>query len=67
MFGFLLIVVLFLIWLTPIIFVAKSDRTSGNEKLAWILLIIFVSWLAWIFYLLLAPLKPASSDPNIHR
>ncbi|WP_293749255.1 PLDc N-terminal domain-containing protein [uncultured Paraglaciecola sp.] len=49
-----------MIWITPIILVAKSNRTRGGEKAAWILLIIFVSWLAWIFYLLLAPLKPNS-------
>jgi hypothetical protein len=67
MFGLLLILVFFLIWITPIIFVAKSNRTHGNEKLAWILLIIFVSWLAWIFYLLLAPLKPPTSNSDIHR
>jgi hypothetical protein len=60
MFSLLVVSVLgliFLIWLLPIILVAKSNRTQGDEKLAWVLLIIFVSWLAWIFYLLLAPLK----------
>ncbi len=45
------------IWLLPIILISVSDRTRGGEKVAWILAIIFVSWLAWIFYLLLAPLK----------
>lgn len=66
MFGPLFMLVFFLIWITPIILVAKSNRTQGGEKLAWILLIIFVSWLAWIFYLLLAPLKsgPANTDLN---
>lgn len=34
-----------------------SDRTDGKEKLAWILAVIFISWFAWIFYLLLAPLQ----------
>ena len=37
-------------WLLPIIIILRSSKTSGGEKLAWILLIIFVSWLAWIFY-----------------
>lgn len=46
-----------LIWLLPIILIAGSDRTTGGEKAAWILAVIFVSWFAWIFYLLLAPLK----------
>jgi len=53
--------ILFLIvtigWLLPIIIILRSSKTSGGEKLAWILLIIFVSWLAWIFYWLLAPIK----------
>lgn len=47
----------FLIWLLPIIIIAASDRTSGAEKLAWILAIVFLSWFAWIFYFLLAPIK----------
>jgi len=54
MFGGLLWLV---IWLLPIVFIAASDRTSGKEKLAWVLAVIFVSWFAWVFYLLLAPLK----------
>lgn len=47
----------FLIWLLPIIIIASSDKTTGSEKLAWILAIIFLSWFAWIFYFLLAPVK----------
>lgn len=46
------------IWLLPILLIAASDRTTGAEKLAWVLAVIFVSWFAWVFYLLLAPLKP---------
>lgn len=45
------------IWLLPIVLIAVSSRTSGGEKLAWVLAVIFVSWFAWVFYLLLAPLK----------
>jgi hypothetical protein len=67
MFGFLFLLMFFVIWITPIILVAKSNRTRGGEKAAWILLIIFVSWLAWIFYLLLAPLKQNAANTNIHR
>lgn len=54
MFGGLLWLV---IWLLPIVLIAASDRTSGKEKLAWVLAVIFISWFAWVFYLLLAPLK----------
>lgn len=47
----------FFIWLLPILIIALSDKTTGAEKLAWILAIIFLSWFAWIFYFLLAPIK----------
>jgi hypothetical protein len=57
MFSSLFVLMFFLMWLIPIILVAISNRTQGGEKIAWVLLIIFVSWIAWIFYLLLAPLK----------
>ncbi|MFT6806293.1 MAG: hypothetical protein ACJAWT_001699 [Glaciecola sp.] len=57
MFTFLCGVVFFFFWIIPILAIGVSDRTSGGEKLAWILAVIFVSWFAWIFYLLLAPLK----------
>jgi hypothetical protein len=54
-----LVLLLFLgiLWLVPLLSVLFSSKTSGSEKLAWILAIIFISWGAWIFYLLLAPLK----------
>lgn len=58
--GFALAIALplggFLIWLLPILIIAGSDRTTGAEKLAWILAIVFLSWFAWIFYFLLAPI-----------
>jgi hypothetical protein len=66
MVGFLVLILICVIWVTPIILVAKSHRTQGGEKLAWLLLIIFISWIAWIFYLLLAPLKQNASNSNIH-
>lgn len=46
------------IWLLPIVIILCSDKTTGGEKLAWILAIVFLSWFAWIFYFLLAPIKP---------
>ena len=45
------------IWVLPIISIVSSRKTTGSEKLAWILAVLFISWFAWIFYLLLAPLK----------
>lgn len=55
--NLLLLPFIIVIWLIPIFFIAVSGKTSGSEKIAWILLVIFVSWFAWIFYMLLAPLK----------
>jgi hypothetical protein len=48
----------FLIWLLPILIIMDSNQTTAGEKAAWILAIIFLSWFAWIFYALLAPIKP---------
>jgi hypothetical protein len=45
------------LWFLPILIIACSDQTTGGEKLAWILAIVFLSWFAWIFYFLLAPVK----------
>ncbi len=45
------------IWWLPVILIARSDRTHGGEKLAWILLIFFFSWFSWILYALLAPIS----------
>jgi len=56
--GALVILVLIgFLWLLPILIIISSRRTSGLEKLAWVLAVIFVSWFAWIFYLLLAPIR----------
>ncbi|MET0069301.1 MAG: hypothetical protein ABW096_04630 [Candidatus Thiodiazotropha sp.] len=44
------------IWFLPILLILRSGKTSGAEKLFWILAVVFVSWFAWILYLLLAPL-----------
>lgn len=48
----------FLLWLLPILIIADSNKTTGGEKLAWILAIVFLSWFAWILYFLVAPIKP---------
>ncbi len=62
--GLALVVVFgcFFIWFLPILLILGSDQTSGGEKAAWIMAIIFLSWFAWIFYILLAPLKPQRRD-----
>jgi hypothetical protein len=44
-------------WLLPILIIIRSNKTAGSEKFAWILIVLFISWFAWIFYMLLAPVK----------
>lgn len=48
----------FAIWLLPIWIIATSDKTTGFEKIAWLLAMFCLSWFAWVFYFFLAPLKP---------
>jgi Bacterial SH3 domain len=45
------------LWLLPILVIISSDKTGSREKIAWVLAVLFISWFAWIFYMLLAPLK----------
>lgn len=59
--GLLLAFGCLFIWLLPILIIVASDKTTGGEKLAWILAIIFLSWFAWVFYFLLAPIKKKPS------
>lgn len=54
---FIALVIIGIFWLLPILIIAMSSKTSGMEKLAWLLAVIFISWFAWIFYWLLAPIK----------
>ncbi len=56
-----------LIWILPIVLIAASSRTEGKEKLAWILAVVFISWFAWIFYLLLAPLRRPARESYRYR
>ncbi len=55
---FIPFLIILTIWLLPLIFIIRSQRVGGREKLAWVLAVIFISWFAWIFFMLLAPLKP---------
>ncbi|WP_353620497.1 PLDc N-terminal domain-containing protein [Spartinivicinus marinus] len=40
----------------------SSSKTTGGEKLAWLLALVFISWFAWIFYALLAPIKQNTAN-----
>jgi O-antigen/teichoic acid export membrane protein len=46
------------IWVLPIWIIASSEKTTGFEKIAWLLAMVCLSWFAWVFYFFLAPLKP---------
>lgn len=56
--GVLAVLACCFLWFLPILIIANSDKTTGGEKAAWILAIVFLSWFAWVFYFFLAPLKP---------
>jgi uncharacterized protein YgiM (DUF1202 family) len=56
--GMLIILgVIAFVWLLPILIIISSSKTTSGEKVAWVLAVIFISWFAWIFYMLLAPIK----------
>ena len=57
-----LILLPFIIWVLPIVLIATSSRASGRERLAWVLLVIFISWFSWIFYLIFAPVRKDDDD-----
>ncbi|WP_462160179.1 hypothetical protein [Pseudoalteromonas sp. GB56] len=59
----LVIPILVLVWLLPAILIARSNKTSGTEKLLWILVQVFLFWFTWVVYIFAAPInkeKPQS-------
>jgi len=58
--GALEFFILMLLWIIPVVAITRSHRTEGGKKAAWVIAVIFISWFAWVFYLLLAPLKPTT-------
>ena len=53
----IILLILGFIWFLPLTSIIFSSKTRGGEKMAWILAVLFISWFAWIFYLLIAPIK----------
>jgi uncharacterized protein with PQ loop repeat len=53
-----------LIWWLPVILILRSKKTSGAEKLVWILLIFFFSWFSWVLYLLIAPVGQSGNGQS---
>lgn len=60
--GFAVMIGCAFLWFVPFVLIVFSDRAGGGEKIAWILLMIFFSWFAWIFYFLLAPISRRDSE-----
>ncbi|TGV19137.1 hypothetical protein E5N72_03240 [Pseudoalteromonas sp. MEBiC 03607] len=42
-------------YILPVVIVLNSKRTQGHEKNAWLIGIIFFSWLALVMYLTIIP------------
>jgi hypothetical protein len=54
----LVIILFFIFWLAPLVLIYRSEEVGEKERTAWIFATLFVSWFSWVFFLLLAPLKP---------
>ena len=55
--NFTTLAIIGFVWLLPILIIISSNKTTGGEKIAWLLAVIFISWIACVFYILLAPIK----------
>lgn len=60
-FSLIVIIPLAIIWLIPVVVILLSSRCTGGEKIAWLIAVFWISWFAFIFYLLLAPLNDSRS------
>lgn len=52
---FSLLLIMLFIWVLPIIIVARSKKATGNEKLIWFFAVLFFSWLAFLGFIIAAP------------
>lgn len=53
---------LVIIWLIALVAIIRSPKTSGAEKVAWVFVTLFLSWIGFILYLVLAPLSGKKSE-----
>ena len=44
------------LWFLPFALIIGSNKTSGKEKVVWLLALFFISWFARIAYIVFAPL-----------
>jgi hypothetical protein len=56
----IILAVIGFVWLLPLIIIISSSKTTGVEKIAWLIAVIFISWFAWIAYMFFAPIKRKS-------
>lgn len=52
-----ILVVMAVVWLLPIIDIARSSKVDKDEKLIWIFSCLALSWFCWILFYALAPLN----------
>jgi hypothetical protein len=52
-----ILLVMLLIWLAPLIDIARSTKVDRDEKLVWIFACLALSWFCWILFYALAPVK----------
>jgi len=60
-----ILLILFVTVILPIILVAKSERSTGAEKLAWVLLTLLLSWIGYIIFHVTTS-RRAAAQQNAH-
>ena len=50
--GLTVVVVLFAFWIWMLVEAATKEPSQGNEKIVWILVIIFTHWIGALIYFL---------------
>lgn len=50
-----------IVWLFALVAIVRSPKTSGAEKIAWVVVTLFLSWIGFILYLIFAPLRSEKS------
>jgi hypothetical protein len=60
--GMFAIVAVAFLYLLPIVLILFSSKTSGGEKILWLVGIFFFSWFTWIAYALIAPISNKSGS-----
>lgn len=48
------------LWLLPIVLIARDQQMQRKEKIIWIFCVVFVSWIAWVLCMFVAPVM----EPN---